>query len=53
MGWGYDSKTYNSARIPRITGYAFMKEHFREGQADTGASKGVQATWGKPPYVMV
>jgi hypothetical protein len=28
MGWGYDSKTYNSARIPLITGYAFMKEHF-------------------------
>jgi hypothetical protein len=28
MGWGYDSKTYNSARIPLITGYAFMKERF-------------------------
>jgi hypothetical protein len=30
MGWGYDSKTYNSARIPRITGYAFMKERFEK-----------------------
>jgi hypothetical protein len=30
MGWGYDSKTYNSARIPLITGYAFMKEHFEK-----------------------
>lgn len=30
MGWGYDSKTYNSARIPRITGYAFMKDHFEK-----------------------
>jgi hypothetical protein len=28
MGWGYDSRAYNSARIPLITGYAFMKEHF-------------------------
>ncbi len=30
MGWGYDSKTYNSARIPLITGYAFMKDHFEK-----------------------
>jgi hypothetical protein len=30
MGWGYDSKTYNSARIPLITGYAFMKERFEK-----------------------
>jgi hypothetical protein len=30
MGWGYDSRTYNSARIPLITGYAFMKEHFEK-----------------------
>ena len=30
MGWGYDSRSYNSARIPLITGYAFMKEHFEK-----------------------
>jgi hypothetical protein len=30
MGWGYDSRAYNSARIPLITGYAFMKEHFEK-----------------------
>lgn len=29
MGWGYDSRVYNSARIPRITGYEFMRDHFK------------------------
>lgn len=29
MGWGYDSCTYNAARIPRITGYEFMRDHFK------------------------
>lgn len=29
MGWGYDSMAYNSARIPRITGYEFMRDHFK------------------------
>ena len=38
MGWGYDSKTYNSARIPLITGYAFMKEHFEKVKPILGRS---------------
>lgn len=29
MGWGYDSRVYNSARIPKITGYEFMRDHFK------------------------
>ena len=28
MSYGYDSKVYNAARIPRITGYEFIREHF-------------------------
>jgi hypothetical protein len=39
MGWGYDSKTYNSARIPRITGYAFMKDHFEKVKPIQGRAK--------------
>jgi hypothetical protein len=38
MGWGYDSKTYNSARIPLITGYEFMKEHFEKVKPILGRS---------------
>ena len=30
MAYGYDSKVYNAARIPRITGYEFIRDHFKE-----------------------
>lgn len=29
MSYGYDSRVYNAARIPRITGYEFMRDHFK------------------------
>ena len=29
MGWGYSSSMYNCARIPSITGYEFMRDHFK------------------------
>ena len=29
MAYGYDSTVYNAARIPRITGYEFMRDHFK------------------------
>lgn len=29
MAWGYSTQMYNSARIPRITGYEFMRDHFK------------------------
>lgn len=29
MGWGYSSSMYNCARIPLITGYEFMRNHFK------------------------
>lgn len=29
MTWGYNSSMYNCARIPRITGYEFMRDHFK------------------------
>ena len=29
MGWGYCSTTYNSGRIPLITGYAWMQDRFK------------------------
>jgi len=29
MGWGYSSTMHNCARIPLITGYEFMRDHFK------------------------
>ena len=29
MSWGYNTRMYNSARIPRITGFEFMRDHFK------------------------
>ena len=29
MGWGYSSSMHNCARIPLITGYEFMRDHFK------------------------
>lgn len=29
MGWGYSTRAYNSARIPTITGFEFMRDHFK------------------------
>lgn len=29
MGWGYSSSMYNCARIPRIEGFEFMRDHFK------------------------
>jgi len=30
MGWGYSSTMHNCARIPRITGFEFMRKHYKE-----------------------
>ena len=29
MGWGYSSTMHNCARIPKITGFEFMRDHFK------------------------
>ena len=29
MGWGYSSSMYNCARIPKIEGFEFLRDHFK------------------------
>jgi len=39
MGWGYSTHMYNSARIPVITGFEFMRDHFKSVEPIRGRAK--------------